>query len=187
MTLSLTDQIVGLHEHFSRANISHAFGGALALAFCTAEPRGTKDIDVNVFVDVGGVDDVIAALPAAVSATDAAVGQLRADGQARLFWDTTPIDIFLSTHPFHDHAESSHRTVPFAGLMHLPVLACADLAVFKSFFARPKDGVDLTAMVTAGAIDLIAVERTVATLLGDTASRQGFFDRIRLDLSRASS
>ena len=33
------------------ARIPHAFGGALALAWCTQRARGTIDIDVNVFVD----------------------------------------------------------------------------------------------------------------------------------------
>jgi hypothetical protein len=57
--------------------------------------------------------------------------------------------------------------VPFAGVPALPVLACADLAVFKAFFARPKDAVDIATMIEAGTLDADALERTVARLLGD--------------------
>jgi hypothetical protein len=57
--------------------------------------------------------------------------------------------------------------VPFAGVPTLPVLACADLAVFKAFFARPKDAVDIATMIDAGTLDPAALERTVAGLLGE--------------------
>jgi hypothetical protein len=46
------------------------------------------------------------------------------------------------------------------------VLSCEDLAVFKAFFARPKDAVDLAAMVDAEAIDAALLLATVADLLG---------------------
>ena len=38
--LGLTERIVRLHEALDGAGLPHAFGGALALAFCTAEPDG---------------------------------------------------------------------------------------------------------------------------------------------------
>ena len=43
--------------------MAHAFGGALALAWCTERARGTIDIDVNVFVDVSRTAEVLSALP----------------------------------------------------------------------------------------------------------------------------
>ena len=85
------------------------------------------------------------------------------------------MDVFLSNHPYHDHAEAGRRTVPFAGV-ELPVLACADLAVFKAFFARPKDAVDVALMTDVGAIDLDDLEETVTALLGDPEERRGFFE-----------
>ena len=183
MTTPLATQIISLHRHLAAGELDHAFGGAFALAYCTAEPRATKDIDVNVFIGTDRVDDLLLALPTEVVVTDLNRSQLSDDGQARLFWDDTPIDIFLSNHPFHDHAEANRRTVPFAGVKDLPVLACGDLAVFKAFFARPKDVVDITAMVRVGAVDLDGLENTVATLLGNANDRRTFFDRIRGDLS----
>jgi hypothetical protein len=175
----LTARIVGLHGALERAGLPHAFGGALALAFCTEEPRATKDIDVNVFVGVGRLDAVLAALPQEVRITDAARLQLERDGQARLWWGDTPVDVFLSNHPFHGVAEANRRAVPFAGVPDLPVLACADLAVFKAFFARPKDVVDLATMGVAGTVDLDELERTVTRLLASAEDRAELFRRVR--------
>ena len=47
----LVDKILALHAALDDAEIPHAFGGALALAWCTERARGTIDIDLNVFVD----------------------------------------------------------------------------------------------------------------------------------------
>jgi hypothetical protein len=166
LALSLTQRIVRLHAALDAAGLEHAFGGALALAFCTLEPRATQDIDVNIFVGVDQVEAVLASLPRGVVADERARRSLERDGQARLWWDGTPVDVFLSNHPFHEEARRRCRTVPFAGVDTLPVLACNDLAVFKSFFARPKDAVDITSMVEAGAVDAQSIVTTVAELLG---------------------
>jgi hypothetical protein len=66
----------------------------------------------------------------------------------------------------------------------VPVLACVDLAVFKTFFARPKDAVDVAAMVLADAVDLAVLERTVEDLLGRD-DRRRFFERVREFLTEA--
>lgn len=176
--MTLTERIVALHAALERAGIPHAFGGALALAFCTAEPRGTQDVDVNVFLSPDEVDRVVAALPEGVVVDDAAQALLARDGQARLWWDQTPVDVFLSNHPFHDHAEADRRHVPFAGIERLPVLACQDLAVFKAFFARPKDVVDVATMAALGSVDLDALARSVTALMGGAEDRARFFERV---------
>jgi Nucleotidyl transferase AbiEii toxin, Type IV TA system len=174
----LTAKIVRLHRALVTAELPHAFGGALALAFCTAEPRATKDIDVNIFVGIDRLDEVVAALPRGIAVTDENRGQLQRDGQSRLWWADTPVDVFVSNHPFHDRAAANRRAVPFAGVDELPVLACADLAVFKAFFARPKDVVDVAAMARVNAVDLESLERTVSGLLGRADERAVFFERV---------
>lgn len=176
--MTLTERIVALHAALHAAGIPHAFGGALALAFCTAQPRGTQDIDVNVFLAPAQVDRLLVALPSGVAVTDTDRDLLVRDGQARLWWDATPVDVFLSNHPFHDHAEAGRRHVAFAGVERLPVLACQDLAVFKAFFARPKDVVDVATMVALGSVDLEDLERSVTGLLGDPDQRARFFARV---------
>ncbi len=166
MARSLTERIVALHAALAGAELSHAFGGALALAFCTLDPRATQDIDLNVFVGTDRRAEVLDALPPGVRASAAARRQLAVDGQARLRWDETPVDLFLSNHPFHDEVARRCRRVPFAGVADLPVLACEDLAVFKALFARPKDAVDLAAMVESGAVDAGRLVAAVADLVG---------------------
>ena len=142
---SLADKIVAIHQALDAAHLPHAFGGALALAWCTQRARGTIDIDVNVFVPAERTGDLLAALPTEISATDAAVAQLEADGQTRLWWTNTPVDVFLDTTPFHADAGGRIRSEPFAG-HDVPFLACRDLAVFKAFFDRTKDWADLEEM-----------------------------------------
>lgn len=162
---SLVDKIVILHGVLRRADIPHAFGGALALAWCTQRARGTIDIDVNVFVDVGRAGDVLMVLPAGVAWSASDLVLLERDGQARLWWDGTPLDMFLNTTPFHAEVGARSRWEPFGG-DRLPFLACADLAVFKAFFNRSKDWVDLEEMVTAGALDIEGATGVLAEYLG---------------------
>lgn len=176
--MTLTERIVALHAVLETAGLPHAFGGALALAFCTAEPRGTQDIDVNVFLAPEEVDRLLTALPDGITVTETDRELLARDAQARLWWDATPVDVFLSDHPFHDHAEADRRHVAFAGIERLPVLACQDLAVFKAFSARPKDVVDVATMVDLGSVHLADLERSVRALLGDDALRARFFERV---------
>ncbi len=47
---SLVDRVLVIAAALDDSGIDWALGGALALAFATEEPRGTRDIDVNVFV-----------------------------------------------------------------------------------------------------------------------------------------
>lgn len=188
MGLSLTGKVVGLHRSLAGASLPHAFGGALALAFCTHDPRATHDIDVNIFVGTTRIGEVLAALPADVVVEEAGRQLLARDGQARLWWDGTPIDVFLSSHPFHDQAQERCRTVRFADADELPVLSCDDLAVFKAFFARPKDAVDISAMVEAGALDTRWVLETVAGLLGADSPNHTFLaEAVRAAGARAPS
>jgi hypothetical protein len=178
VTLGLADKVVRLHQHLTSAALPHAFGGALALAYCTAEPRATKDIDVNVFIAPEQIEQLLSALPSEVAVPDPARRSLARDGQARLWWDETPVDVFLSNHPFHDRAEDGRRAVPFADVEALPVLACADLAVFKALFARPRDAVDVATMVVVGSIDLDDLRDTVTDLLREPGARAAFFTRV---------
>ncbi|MHB8465958.1 MAG: hypothetical protein ACYDH6_07915 [Acidimicrobiales bacterium] len=162
---SLAEKVVAIHRALGDAALPHAFGGALALAWCTQQPRGTSDIDVNVFVPPSSVDEVLDALPAIVTRGPQEIRQLRGDGQTRLHWDATPIDIFLNTSAFHETAMARVSLEPFAGEM-IPFLACSDLAVFKAFFDRRRDWADLEEMVVARSIDVERVVDVLAAHLG---------------------
>ena len=166
----LPEKMVAVHGHLRKAGIDHAFGGALALAWCTQQARGTIDLDVNVFVGPDRTDDTLAALPRGVVATDDDRALLARDGQARLWWGSTPVDVFLNTTEFHEGVASRVRWEPFAGT-ELPFLSCEDLAVFKAFFNRTQDWADLEAMHEAGTLDVASVTGVLATFLGGDDER----------------
>jgi hypothetical protein len=162
---TLAAKIVALHDALRAAGLDHAFGGALALAWCTQRARGTIDIDVNVFVGIERLDEVLGALPAGVSCSDADRALLARDGQVRLFWEATPVDVFLNTTPFHEQVGWRCRTERFAG-QDITFLGCDDLAVFKAFFNRTRDWADLEEMAAAGTLDIDRVVGVIVRYLG---------------------
>ncbi|MFN3257445.1 MAG: hypothetical protein ACE37B_17310 [Ilumatobacter sp.] len=166
----LVDKIVAVHAALDSAGIPHAFGGALALAWCTQRARGTIDIDVNVFVSADQTDAVLAALPAEVTWSPAERDLLERDGQVRIWWGETPVDVFLDTTDFHHDVGNRVRHESFAGAQ-VPFLACRDLAVFKAFFDRTKDWADLEEMNANGSLDIDAVTGVLVRYLGGADER----------------
>jgi len=162
---TLLQMVHQLDRSLEHSGVAHAFGGALALAFCTGEPRATADVDLNIFLRPASVDEALGALPNGVRWDPQDHALLARDGQARLWWEHTPIDIFLSTTEFHDSASARIRHHNLAGRL-LPFLACDDLAVFKVFFNRRKDWADLEAMVLARSFDIERVLGVLARYLG---------------------
>lgn len=168
--MDLSRRILSLHRALAKAELSHAFGGALALAWCTERARGTIDIDINIFVGVNEIDKVTSALPKGVDVPGRALKELEKEGQVRLWWDKTPVDIFLNTTDFHEELEQRIRWENFAGEA-IPFLSCFDLAVFKAFFNRTQDWADLEAMHAAGTLDAASVVATLSRYLDSDDSR----------------
>jgi hypothetical protein len=162
----LGDQLLAVHDGLAAAGIPHAIGGAIALGYCVLEPRGTRDVDVNVFVPPERARDVFAALPAGVEVSGAQLEQAERDGQVRLRWGITPVDLFLSVLPFHDRVEAHVRLLPFEGHT-IPVLDCTALAVFKAMFDRARDWVDIEAMVEARSLDVDDAIHWIREMAGD--------------------
>jgi hypothetical protein len=154
-----------IHRALDDAGLAHAFGGALALAWCTERARGTIDIDLNVFVGTERTAAVLEALPDEIAWDDDDARRIERDGQQRLWWDRTPVDLFLNTTEFHERAATRARWEAFDG-ESLPFLACSDLAVFKAFFNRTKDWADLEEMQAAGTLDLDLVTGVLVRHLG---------------------
>src|SRR6478735_9234648 len=148
MNAELVEKLLAIHAALKAHALPHAFGGAIALAYCVEEPRGTRDLDVNIFVDAAKAERVLAALPKSVRVTKKDIARVEEDGQARLDWDGTPIDVFLNKVPLHEAVASSVVWVPLEG-RDAPVLDCASLVIFKAFFDRTKDWADLEAVAQA--------------------------------------
>ncbi|HEX8753931.1 MAG TPA: hypothetical protein VF731_10990 [Solirubrobacterales bacterium] len=162
----LVDKLLAIHEALRERSLPHAFGGAIALAYCVEEPRGTRDLDVNVFCDAADAAKVLAALPDGVRVEDADIQAVERDGQTRLFWDGVPVDVFLNNLPLHEAVAGAVVWVPLAG-HQIPVLDCASLVIFKSFFDRTKDWADIEAVATATPEDIEAAAATLAELVGE--------------------
>ncbi|MGH2865121.1 MAG: hypothetical protein ACRDJX_07715 [Solirubrobacteraceae bacterium] len=162
----LGDRLLAVHDCLDEAGISHAIGGAIALGYCTLEPRGTRDLDVNVFVGPDRVKDVFAALPEPVAISGLQLEQAEQDGQVRLWWEQTPVDVFFSVLPFHQQVAAEVRHVSFEGRT-IPVVGCTGLAVFKAMFDRPRDWVDIEAMVETRSVDLDEAKRWVVQMVGE--------------------
>jgi hypothetical protein len=162
---SLPEKVVAIHRALADAKVPHAIGGAVALAYY-AEPRATIDVDVNVFVPTKGwpkVREALAPLGVDVETDESA---LERDGQVRLWWDENAVDLFFSYDPFHEEMKNAFRRVPFAGTT-LPILAPEHLAVCKAMFDRPKDWLDIEAMlVVTEPLDLDSVESWLRRMVG---------------------
>jgi hypothetical protein len=167
---TLVQRITTLCTAFDTARISHALGGALALAYATAEPRATRDIDIDVFLPAADVGRVFAALPEGVRRGRADAAAVRTDDQVRLWWDDTPVDLFFAAERWQFDIDRRCRTVPFAdGTVR--VLAAEDLAVYKALFDRRRDWVDIESMAECGALDSLLAAERLAALLGDNEAR----------------
>ena len=161
----LAEKVVRLHRALDVAGLPHAFGGALALAWCTGNGRGTVDIDINVFVAISRAEELFRALPPCVARDEEALRALVRDGQVRLDWRGTPLDIFLDTTEIHTQAARCVSWERFAG-HSLPFLSCFHVALFKAFFNRTKDWADLEAMRDAGTLDVERVRVALVQHLG---------------------
>jgi hypothetical protein len=158
-----------IHDLLDRLEIAHAFGGALALAYY-AEPRGTVDVDVNVFAaysEAPGVIDAMGGLdlyPEMPSSGWLPVAGIRLAQRS----DGTKVDLFFSV---DDEAYTEIRDranlFPFADRQQVPFLSAEDLVMFKMSFNRPKDWVDIRSIVGhGGSLDLNYIERQLIRLRG---------------------
>jgi hypothetical protein len=162
----LSELLLAVHDSLARAGIPHAVGGAIALGYCTLDPRGTRDLDFNVFVGPERAREVFAALPEEVEVNGERLERLERDGQVRLRSGITPVDLFLNVLPFHDRVAAQVREVPFEGRT-IPVLSCTALVVFKAMFDRTQDWADIEAMVEARSFDPAEASQWIRELLGD--------------------
>ena len=162
---SFVEKIELVDEALTAAGVPHAFGGALALAYHVESPRATVDIDVNISLPVDRGNEVLAALPAGVAWTDADVVAIERDGQVRVFWDRTPLDLFFPQDALHEIVASRSVQVPFRSRT-IQIISATDLVIFKALFDRPKDWVDIAEMVAYGAVDLVDAQSWLTRLVG---------------------
>jgi hypothetical protein len=176
-TLIVLEVAVALSAALEQAGLRHAIGGALALGYHVAEPRATRDIDINVSIDDEQPLVLFEALPAGLLWSDADVRRARRDGQVRLFWPLEegagpplPVDLFLPQHELHAVVAERAQQVPMLDTS-VPILSATDLTIFKALFDRPKDWLDIEAMLQFGKVDVLEVRRWLAEVVGPEDDR----------------
>jgi len=166
MNPELVEKLLAIHRALKGHSLPHAFGGAIALAYCVEEPRGTRDLDLNIFIDAKDAARALGALPKGVRVSRDDIETVEREGQTRLFWDGVPVDVFLNNLPLHEEVANGVLWVPL-GDEQIPVLDCASLVVFKSLFNRARDWGDIEEVAEAAPSDVTAAAETVATLVGE--------------------
>lgn len=174
---SLPDKVIAVHGALKRKKVGHAFGGALALAYY-AEPRATIDVDLNLFLSPKEHKRVEAALALVKVSAEINAGKLERDGQIRIWWGRTPLDLFFSYDEIHEAMKNKTRRVPF-GDRRIPILAPEHLVVCKVVFNRPKDWIDIEQVVAmVPQLNIDEIRNWLGQITGASASSSKRFETL---------
>lgn len=175
--LIVLERTVQVHHSLLDAGIDNAVGGALALGYHIDEPRLTQDIDLNVSLPASRASEALAALPPGVPWDASTLEAIQRDDQVRIRWPAPdgpiiPLDLFFAADTLHDVVRGRTVTVPMLDST-IKVLSATDLTIFKALFDRPKDWLDIQAMLEAhdSTVDLRDVVRWVGSIVGDDDAR----------------
>lgn len=174
---TFVEKILAVARHLTQGDVGHAFGGAIALGYHVENPRATADIDVNIAADTAHARAVLGVLPADVAWSDADLAQVERDGQTRLFWDRTPVDLFFPQHELHTVVAERIEWVPFAGAT-IAIVSATDLTVFKALFDRTQDWADIENMLARGRVDRADARAWLVRLMGVDDPRIAKLDRL---------
>jgi len=161
----LPEKVIGVHRALAAADVRHAIGGAIAGAYY-GEPRATLDIDVNVFLPVDRWPEVRSAIAPLGLEVEVDEGALCREHEVRLPWDRNDVHLFFSTDALHEAMPSMVREAPFGGAT-IPLVAPEHLVVRKAMLDRPKDWLDIEAILIAtDPLDLEETHTWVRRLAG---------------------
>ncbi len=165
------------------ADLPYAIGGALALGYW-APPRGTADVDLNIFVDASHDIEIQRAFEALATTgvvldQDAARHEIAEGGVVRGWVDRTAVDTFFDSIELHRAAAGRTVSVPLAG-RPANILSAEDLIVLKLLFFRGKDLLDVEQIVaTQGSqLDHVYVRTWLVRCMGADDERVDEWDRL---------
>jgi hypothetical protein len=180
--LSLPDKIVAVHKTFLKAQLPHAFGGAIAVAYY-GEPRMTKDIDINVFIPSNHWEKISEALEPLEINTRLGDRGLRNEEELRLEWEENSLHIFFSCDLLHEQMEHRVRIVPFAKGT-LPLVAPEHLVIRKAMLDRTKDWLDIEQILVAtDPLDLEEIETWLERMVGGDDPRMKKLGKVKSALA----
>lgn len=169
-----------LVERLEARAIPYAVGGALALNQW-AVPRGTKDVDLNLWVDPArptSTAQLLGAIGCDLKAS-AVVRSLSERGHAFARLGDVRVDVYVPTHVFHASVLERRRRRPLAG-REAWFLSAEDLAVFKLILDRAKDRADVEALAMVGGeeFDRSYVRRWLQKIVGAHDNRLSTWEEI---------
>jgi hypothetical protein len=175
----LVEKILLLNEALNSIKVTHQFGGAIALAWYR-DPRATIDIDINITLSNEACDpilDMLKRLGITIYRTSK-VTILR-DGQTVLKWDNSRLDLFFATTPLHYEMAKRQNLVRFADST-IPILSVEDLIICKAIYDRPKDWVDIEAVIQWGTpVRWRIVTKWLNEILGKDSQQENKLRKIR--------
>jgi hypothetical protein len=140
---SATDVAKELAGALEAAGCEYALGGAIALGFW-AEPRGTIDVDVTIYLPPQETTAAVRCLQklGCQFNTQAARRLLEQHGFCHVEFAGGKVDVFLPTSDFHERARG-RKVTAYLGDQEVVVWDAESLCVFKMMFFRRKDLADV--------------------------------------------
>ena len=167
------------------AGIPYAIGGALAFGLW-GDPRGTHDVDINLFVSHEELDRALDVLESAGLQIDRqAAHEADQGGDVIIGWCSgMRVDLFTPSIPFAWEAMS--RVVRVTSPQgEAAYLSAESIAVFKLMFFRPKDLLDVEKLieVQGDSLDLQYIRSSLVAMMGEDDERTKALDAL-IDPSR---
>lgn len=162
------------------AGVPYAIGGAIAYGVW-GDPRGTHDVDINLFVEDAQLDVALDALVGAGLEIDRQEAHEAAAVGAVLIgrYHGMRVDLFTPSIPFAWDAYRTRRRVrgPQGEAWYL---SPESTAVFKLLFFRPKDLVDVEKLVAVQGPDMdrTYIRRWLVEMMGEGDERVVAWDAI---------
>ena len=167
------DVAAELAARLEAADCDYAIGDAIALGFW-AEPRGTLDVDVTLYLPLNDPHRCMNLLEQIGCNFDRRRTHetLQEHTFCQVEFSGLRLDVFLPMSPFYEAAKSRRRRVPLAN-GHAFVWDAETLCVFKMMFFRRKDLTDVEAILLAQgeALDRQWIETSLIDLYGQRDPR----------------
>lgn len=181
--IGLVEVLHALEGILDRLGLERSYGGAIAYNYY-GPPRLTQDVDVLVLIPDLKAPALVEALAAAgyrhgeVSPQSielrAVLGDLRGKAHLATFVvEGVRVEIFTPWHSFHRRVLERSPERDFAGRV-IRIHTAEDLIVFKKIFDRPKDWMDIKAMLLTqqGRLDFARIRQEARPLLTDDSFRE---------------
>lgn len=169
-----------LAQALDRAGLPYALGGALAYAQYGV-PRGTHNVDLDVFVEPERFSEVLEVLNGAGASFDAPTAERQAAELGVMVGVDSGmrVDVYVPSLDFSWEAQRTRRRLA-VGSERIWFLSAEALCVFKLLFFRRKDLVDLERLVAVSGreLDTTRVREQVVAMAGEDDPRTKAWDHL---------